>query len=110
MGKREVTQKEANNLLRWERFLEAQGGVYPSTLAAIKLRMTTAGVYQAGERGWLAFFQIGRDRWYGRKDIARYFDARNIRQGRNLLRSGERRDCTNDEDGGASRTWVPRDI
>lgn len=110
MGKREITEKERNLLLKWDRFLEAQGGVYPSTLAAIKLRMTTAGVYQAAERGWLAYFQMGRDRWYGRKDISRYEDARSMKSGRALLRSDERKDCTHDDDGGASRSWIAQDI
>lgn len=84
MGKGEVKQKQAMQVDRWEKFLEAQGGCYPASMAAIKLRMTPQGVYQASERGWITFFQIGRNRWYGMKDVkayrwnksARFFDNR----------------------------------
>lgn len=106
MGQRVVTEKELRMLDRWEKFVEAQGGVYPSTLAALKLRMTTAGVYQAGERGWLAFFQIGRDRWYGRRDVCRYNDHRAGRVNRMHQRHDEAKNCTDDDDGGKWRTWT----
>lgn len=77
MGVREmanprVKQGQAMDLDRWEKFLEVQCGCYPSTLAAVKLRMSPQGVYQAAERGWITFFQVGRNRWYGRKDVIRY--------------------------------------
>jgi hypothetical protein len=72
MPERKVTDKQLRQLAAWERFLEIQCGAYPSTIAAIKLGMTTSGVYNAAQRGWLAFFQVGRDRWYGRKDVVSY--------------------------------------
>lgn len=110
MGKRKITEKERNLLLRWNRFLEEQGGCYPATLAAIKLEMSTAGVYQAAERGWLSYFQMGRDRWYGRKDVSRYHDCRHMKSASAAFRSGGRKDCTNDDDGGRSRNWSARQI
>jgi hypothetical protein len=72
MKERKVSDKELRQLAAWERFLEVQCGAYPSTVAAIKLGMTTTGVYNASERGWLTFFQVGRSRWYGRKDVIEY--------------------------------------
>ena len=72
MAERKISDAQLRHLAAWERFLEVQLGAYPSTIAAIKLGMTTAGVYNASQRGWLAFFQIGRDRWYGRKDVIQY--------------------------------------
>ena len=64
MKARKITDKQLRQLASWEKFLEVQLGTYPSTVAAIKLGMTTTGVYNAAERGHLTFFQIGRDRWY----------------------------------------------
>ncbi len=72
MKKRKITDKQLRHLASWEKFLELQLGTYPSTIAAIKLGMTTTGVYNAAERGHLTFFQVGRDRWYGRKDVIQY--------------------------------------
>ncbi|MEY4569100.1 MAG: hypothetical protein RLZZ398_539 [Verrucomicrobiota bacterium] len=72
MKARKITDKQLRQLASWEKFLEVQLGTYPSTVAAIKLGMTTTGVYNAAERGHLTFFQIGRDRWYGRKDVIQY--------------------------------------
>jgi len=72
MGKRAVSQKQAMELAGWERFLDVQLGCYPASIAVIKLRMTPQGVYQASERGWITFFQVGRNRWYGRKDVITY--------------------------------------
>jgi hypothetical protein len=70
--KHHVTQAQAHTLHAWELFLDQHGGCYPSSIAAIKLRMTPQGVYQASQRGWIAFFLIGRDRWYSRKDVVNY--------------------------------------
>lgn len=72
MRKRKITERERRQLARWESFLEQQLGAYPSTIAAIKLGMTTTGVYNAADRGWITFFQVGRDRWYGRRDVIKY--------------------------------------
>lgn len=72
MRKRKVKAKLAFDLDRWERFLRAQGGFYPATLAGIKLGITPQGVFQASERGWITFFQLGRVRFYGRKDVILY--------------------------------------
>lgn len=69
---RQVSQKQAMELDRWERFLELHAGVYPATIAAVKLRMSPQGVYQAAQRGWIAFFSVGRTRWYSRKDVVAY--------------------------------------
>lgn len=77
---RAITQKESSQLMRWEKFIQDQGGVYPSHLAAIILRMTPAGVFSASERGHLAFFQIGRCRWYGRHDVTAYQRISHLRR------------------------------
>lgn len=69
---RKISPKQELQLAGWERFLDQQLGCYPAGIAALKLRMTTQGVYQASERGWITFFQVGRDRWYGRKDVITY--------------------------------------
>jgi len=60
------------SLASWERFLEVHQGCYPAAIAAIKLRMSPQGVFQASERGWIAFFSVGRNRWYSRRDVIRY--------------------------------------
>jgi hypothetical protein len=71
----EVTQKQQAQLARWNRFLESEAGCYPASLAAICLRMTSQGVYQAAQRGWIVFFQVGRNRWYGKKSVHFYRDS-----------------------------------
>lgn len=110
MAERKITDKEAKMLARWDRFCTEQSGVYPATIAAVKLRMTTQGVFQAAERGWIAFFQIGRDRWYSRKDVSRYWEHRMMRQNMTAIRAREAKNCTNDDDGGASRGHVFKSI
>ena len=72
MAKRKGGDKGLRELAAYERFIEVQLGVYPATIAALKLGMTTSGVFNAAERGHLTFFQIGRNRWYGRKDVINY--------------------------------------
>jgi len=71
-----------------------EGGVMPSTIAAMKLRISTAGLYQAAERGWIKFFKVGRDRWYGRKTVARYREKRDLGKNWEALRSDAPRDCS----------------
>jgi hypothetical protein len=56
----------------FERFNEIHKGAVPSWLAAEYLRMTPQGVFQAAERGWIAFFQHGRNRLYSRADLVKY--------------------------------------
>ena len=68
----EVKAKQLMLADNYERFCEKHGGVYPASIAAIKLRMSPQGVYQAAQRGWLDFFSVGRDRWYSRKDVLAY--------------------------------------
>jgi hypothetical protein len=41
-------------------------------MAADYLNMTPQGVHQASERGWIAYFQHGRNRLYSYKDVLRY--------------------------------------
>jgi len=106
MAERKVTEKELRMLARFERFLEVQSGAYPATIAAMRLKMTTAGVYQAGERGWLGFFQIGRDRWYSRRDVIRYQEHRTQKKNWYYMRFSEPKDWTGEEDGGASKSWA----
>jgi hypothetical protein len=84
--KREVSAKQVFAVDRWEKFLEAQGGCYPATLAAVKLGMTPQGVFQASERGWITFFQLGRKRFYGAKDVILYRCERSRKRGDCALR------------------------
>ena len=56
----------------YERFTERHQGAVPSWLAAEYLRMTPQGVFQAAERGWIAYFQHGRNRLYSRADLVKY--------------------------------------
>lgn len=79
MSKFKVTPKQALAADRWERFLEVQLGAYPASIAATKLRMSPQGVYQASERGHIIFFQVGRVRWYGRRDVLFYKETRSRR-------------------------------
>lgn len=72
MPNAELTQKQAHILAAFDRFLEQHQGCYPASIAALKLRMSPQGVYQASQRGWIAFFSVGRDRWYSRKDVISY--------------------------------------
>lgn len=67
-----MSTKQVHNVARWEKFLELQEGCYPASLAATKLRMTPQGVYQASQRGWITYFQLGRSRLYGKKDVLEY--------------------------------------
>ena len=53
MSERELTSKERNQLQAWDLFLADQNGAVPSTIEAMKLGITTSGLYQAGERGWI---------------------------------------------------------
>jgi len=68
-------QRKNHDLTAWnsfERFQELHLGAVPSWLAAEYLRMTPQGVFQAAQRGWIAFFQHGRNRLYSRKDLVKY--------------------------------------
>ena len=94
MRKRELTSKERNQLQAWDRFCLEENGVMPSTIAAMKLGITSAGLYQASERGWIKFFKIGRDRWYGRKTVNRYREKRELGKNWEALRSDAPRDCS----------------
>jgi len=103
MGKRKITEKERTALTRWDRFCTEQSGVYPSNIAAIKLGMSAAGVYQAAERGWIAFFQFGRDRWYSRKDVSRYAEHISLRKNMIAYKADWPRNYSFEDDGGASK-------
>lgn len=56
----------------FEKFCDAHHRAVPGWLAAEYLKMTPAGLYQAAERGWIAYFQHGRNRLYSWKDIVCY--------------------------------------
>ncbi len=94
MSERELTSKERNQLQAWDRFHSDECGVYPSTLAAMKIGITTSGLYQAGERGWIKFFKVGRDRWYGRKSVSRYRQKKIAGGNWQTFRSDQPRDCS----------------
>lgn len=65
-------QPRQDNWAAFERFCDRHGGAVPSWLAAEYLRMTPAGVFLAARRGWIDFFQHGRNRIYSRHDVIRY--------------------------------------
>ncbi len=67
----------------FEKFIEEHSGGIPATIAAGWLRMTPQGLYQAAERGWIAYFQHGRNRIYSRRDVLRYrWHSRKFRDNR----------------------------
>jgi hypothetical protein len=94
MQKGKLTSKQRNQVQAWDRFCLEENGAIPATIAAWKLGMSSAGLYQAAERGWIKFFKVGRDRWYGAKSISRYRAKRE--SGGNWLpfRASEPRDCS----------------
>lgn len=106
MEEHKLTDKERRFIARWDRFCTEQSGVYPAAIAALKLGISHAGVYQASERGWIAFFKVGRDRWYSRKDVSRYLEHRSMKKNMVALRSKTPKDCSSDDDGGASRGFT----
>jgi hypothetical protein len=56
----------------FERFCHLHCFAVPSFIAAKFLNMSPQGLYQAAERGWIAYFQHGRNRWYSYRDVMRY--------------------------------------
>ena len=73
MKKRPVKRVEALTVMdALERFCQVHGFAVPSSVAADYLRMSPQGLYQAAERGWIAYFQHGRNRWYSYRDVVRY--------------------------------------
>jgi hypothetical protein len=56
----------------FEKFCDKHLRAVPGWLAAEYLKMTPQGLYQASERGWIAYFQHGRNRIYSWKDIVSY--------------------------------------
>jgi len=64
--------KALSHFSAFERFCETHGKAVPSMLAAEYLQITPQGLYNAADRGWIAYLKIGRDRWYSYNDIIRY--------------------------------------
>lgn len=56
----------------FEKFCDKHIRAVPGWLAAEYLKMTPQGLYQAAERGWIAYFQHGRNRIYSWKDVVSY--------------------------------------
>ena len=56
----------------FELFCDKHLRAVPAWLAAEYLEMTSQGLHQASERGWIAYFQHGRNRLYSYKDIVTY--------------------------------------
>lgn len=94
MKERLLTSKELNTLKAWDNFIYEENGALPATIAALKLGMTTSGLYQAGQRGWIKFFKVGRDRWYGRKTIYRYLEKKSSGKNWHSFRADSPRDCS----------------
>ena len=64
--------KDYNQALAFACFSEDQGGVYPPSLAAHFLRMTSQGVWNASERGRLDFVTWKKTRYYGARSLRDY--------------------------------------
>ena len=56
----------------FEKFCDKHIRAVPAWLAAEYLKMSPQGLYQAAERGWIAYFQHGRNRIYSWKDVVTY--------------------------------------
>ena len=52
--------------------MDEQDGVLPPAMAKTVLRLSNTGLWNAGERGGLKFFQLGGVRYYGRKSALDY--------------------------------------
>lgn len=67
-GRRKVT----TIMQAFEMFCDQHLRAVPAWLAADYLQMSPQGLYQAAERGWIAYFQHGRNRVYSWKDVVSY--------------------------------------
>jgi len=94
MSKFQLSSKQRDQLLAWDNFILEENGALPATIAALKLGVSTAALYQSANRGWLKFFRIGRDRWYGRKSILRYSEKRATGKNWDFYRASSPRDCS----------------
>ncbi len=71
--KKQGDRAKATSVMQaFELFCQKHLYAVPSWLAADWLNMTPQGLYQASERGWIAYFQHGRNRIYSYRDIMRY--------------------------------------
>lgn len=64
--------KVTSMMQAFELFCDKHLRAVPGWLAAEYLKMSPQGLYQASERGWIAYFQHGRNRIYSWKDIVTY--------------------------------------
>lgn len=76
MIQQKITQQQAFLLARFEKFTMDENGVYPAGIAALKLKMTPQGVFQAAERGHIKFISNGKNRLYGRTSVVLYKEYR----------------------------------
>lgn len=67
-----LDRDDYSTVSRWERFCERHGGAMPSLIAAKILRMTPQGVWQASQRGWIAYLDLGGKRYYSPADVRKY--------------------------------------
>jgi hypothetical protein len=73
MMKRQGGRAKVTSMMQaYEMFCDKHLRAVPGWLAAEYLKMTPQGLYQAAERGWIAYFQHGRNRLYSYKDVVTY--------------------------------------
>jgi hypothetical protein len=72
MSKPKARRQALNALHAFELFCREHSFGLPVWLASDYLNMTPQGVHQASERGWIAYFQHGRNRLYSYRDVIRY--------------------------------------
>jgi hypothetical protein len=71
MSKPKARRQALNALHAFELFCREHSFGLPVWLASDYLNMTPQGVHQASERGWIAYFQHGRNRLYSYRDVIR---------------------------------------
>lgn len=69
---KKLSQSQLDRLELWRVFSIRQDGCLPPQLAADFLRMSSEGVRKAAVRGWISYIKIGRNRYYGKKDLENY--------------------------------------
>ena len=73
MSKQQSNRMKVTSMMdAFEKFCDKHLRAVPGWLAAEYLKMSPQGLYQASERGWIAYFQHGRNRIYSWKDIVNY--------------------------------------
>jgi len=64
--------KKHDEFLRYDFFMEGQGGCYPPSVASYILRLSPSGLFSAAERGKLEYVTFQGRRFYGKSSIQNY--------------------------------------